>query len=505
MTDPVNKSPLGIPLANENTASTEKMGVSDEQITQKQKKQKTANDRTLYDFLPAALEVENTPASPLGLAIIWSIMLLFTIAVVWAFFGKIDIVAVATGKIIPSEHIKQIQALEAGKITQIHVREGQNVRKGEALITLDNTQTQADVSRLKHELKESKAAEQRLKAFEGWVAEVADLGGSGPLLGIIPSALVTTEFSPSDIPGKAGINSLKLPLNQQNLLNQQKAELTARINTLHSEQAKQHAEQAMTQAEITKKRRVLPVLKERVEAYDILRQKEYGSKLQYLEYKQYLIEQEQDLIVQQARLQQQQASIKSIQNQIESLVSEQWKNNLNQLQETQLQIVGLQQELIKAEQRNLQQKITAPISGQVQQLVMHTIGGVVTPAQALMVLVPEQSQMEVEAMILNRDIGFVSEGQKAEVKIDTFNFTKYGLIDAEIITISEDAIQDENFGLVYTAQIKLKQDKLQIGDKWVSFSPGMSVTAEVKTGKRRLIEYFLSPLLRYKQESLGER
>jgi len=130
---------------------------------------------------------------------------------------------------------------------------------------------------------------------------------------------------------------------------------------------------------------------------------------------------------------------------------------------------------------------------------------VVTLAQALMVIVPEQSQMEVEAKILNKDIGFVHEGQIAEVKIDTFNFTKYGLIEAEIASISDDAIQDENLGLVYNARFKLSKEQLQVDGRLVNISPGMSVTAEVKTGKRRLIEYFLSPLLRYKQESLGER
>jgi len=434
------------------------------------------NDSVIYEFLPAAIEVENTPASPAGLAIIWVIVILFTIGVIWAFFGKIDIVAVATGKIIPSEHIKQIQALEDAKITQIHVREGQNVVQGDPLITLDRTQTQADVRRLTHELQEQKVTVIRLQMFERWLAK----DGPQPL-------------------------SEQLPWEQQRLLEQYKAEHAARINTLNSERATRSAEQAMVQAEITKKKRVLPILKERVDAYDTLRKKEYGSKLQYLEFKQQLIEMEQDLIVQQARYQQLTASIGSVGNQIESLVFEQRKNNLNQLQDTQLQIAGLEQELIKAEQRDLQKKLIAPITGQVQQLVVHTIGGVVTAAQPLMVVVPESGQMEVEAMILNRDIGFVHEGQKAQVKVDTFNFTKYGLIDAEITTISDDAIQDENFGLVYIARIKLHQGELQVGDKWVKLSPGMSVTAEVKTGKRRLIEYFLSPLLRYKQESLGER
>ncbi|MBU6952826.1 HlyD family type I secretion periplasmic adaptor subunit [Hahella sp. HN01] len=165
----------------------------------------------------------------------------------------------------------------------------------------------------------------------------------------------------------------------------------------------------------------------------------------------------------------------------------------------------LQEERIKAEQRSRQTRLTAPIDGTVQQLAVHTVGGVVTPAQELMLVVPEHSEMEVEALVLNKDIGFVQEGQSAEVKVDTFNFTKYGIIDAELVDLSDDAIQDENLGLVYKARLKLKQDGLTVENQYVRLSPGMSVTSEIKTGQRRLIEYFLSPLLRYKQESLGER
>jgi len=453
----------------------------------------TVTAKDMYEFLPAAIEVEQTPASPAGRAIIWVIVMLFTVATIWAFFGKIDIVAVAQGKVIPSEYIKHIQPLEAGVIEYIHVKEGLYVNKGEPLITLDTTQTQADLARLMHEVLEREATIERLRAFEWWLASLNQTKESG---------------SDPELSGplkERGSEPLSETLGQQKLFKQQIAELTARLNTFESEKQKQQAEQAMTQAEIIKKQRVLPVLKERVAAYDILRQKEYGSKLQYLEIKQQLIEEEQDLRIQQARLKQLEASIQSIQNQMATLVSEKRLTNLAQLQETQLQEAGLQQELIKAKERYQQQYLSAPINGQVQQLAVHTIGGVVTAAQVLMVIVPEQSQMEVEAKILNKDIGFVHEGQEAEVKIDTFNFTKYGLIDAEITSISDDAIQDENLGLVYIARFKLKKQQVQVEQRMVNLSPGMSVTAEVKTGKRRLIEYFLSPLLRYKQESLGER
>jgi len=149
--------------------------------------------------------------------------------------------------------------------------------------------------------------------------------------------------------------------------------------------------------------------------------------------------------------------------------------------------------------------LTAPVSGVVQQLAVHTIGGVVTPAQELMKIVPESESLEVEAWILNKDIGFVEEGQTAEVKIETFPFTKYGTLDAEVIDVSNDAITDEQKGLVYAGRVLLQKSTIRVGEKIVNLTPGMAVTVEIKTGTRRLIEFVLSPLLRYKQESLGER
>ncbi|WP_422476279.1 HlyD family efflux transporter periplasmic adaptor subunit [Endozoicomonas sp. ALB032] len=152
-----------------------------------------------------------------------------------------------------------------------------------------------------------------------------------------------------------------------------------------------------------------------------------------------------------------------------------------------------------------QQKIVSPIDGTVQQLQIHTIGGVVQPAQALMQIVPKEATMEVEAWVLNKDIGFVQEGQRAEVKIDTFNFTKYGLIGGELINISDDAVPDEKQGLRYLASVHIEKDWMLVEKRKVNLSPGMSVAVEIKTGQRRLIEYFLSPLLRFKQESIRER
>jgi len=149
--------------------------------------------------------------------------------------------------------------------------------------------------------------------------------------------------------------------------------------------------------------------------------------------------------------------------------------------------------------------LTAPVDGTVQQLAVHTVGGVVTPAQALMIIVPKDEAVEVEAFVENKDIGFVNAGQEAQVKVETFPFTRYGTIPATVTQVANDAINDEKKGLLYTLRAKLSQATIRVEDKWVTLSPGMAVTVEVKTGRRRVIDYLLSPLLQYGDESLRER
>ncbi len=448
--------------------------------------------RSANAFMPAALEVQETPPSPTGRAIIWSIVLLFLIAVLWGFFGKIDIVAVAQGKIIPSGRVKTIQPLEIGTVKAIHVQEGQMVSQGDPLIILDSTATQADVNRLQQQLEKTQLQQARQSIFHQLLNQ-PELPDNWPQQAEAGFKLHTTATNQQQI------------ARQQQLLNEQLNEYSFRRISLYNELEKQRAEQESIQATVDKFKRTLPLITERTKSLEKLLTKHMVARSKYLELEQERIEQEQDLATLKAQHRELDAGIKASEAKLHSIKAEAQKNNLAEMNETALQIATLQQELIKAKQRNQQQAILSPIDGTVQQLAVHTIGGVVTPAQELMLIVPNESALEVEALILNKDVGFVSEGQVAEVKIDTFNFTKYGMIDGEITHLSNDAIQDENLGLVYMAKVLIDKSSMWINDKEVNLSPGMTTTVEIKIGKRRIIEYFLSPLLRYKQESIRER
>jgi hemolysin D len=435
-------------------------------------------------FLPAALEVRDTPPSPIGRAIVWTIMLFFLLTAIWAAFGKVDIVAVAQGKIIPSGHSKLIQPLESGVVRRLHVREGQHVEQGEILVELDPTTSGADLKRLRQQ-----ADELRQQIQRGETLNERQQAAHRQT----PSATETEQ------------TSKKLTPLQNQLLEAQWGEYAEGLKTLQSEHEKLKAQRATLEARIGKLEATLPLIAERSDDMQTLLKTNAVARHRVLEVKQERLGAEHDLktaISQRRELKESEAELSA---KIDHYKSQFHKQNTETLTEATQQLAATEQEIIKAEVRTQAQRLTAPVDGVVQQLQIHTIGGVVTPAQELMLIVPDEESLEVEALLENKDIGFVEEGQQAEVKIDAFPFTKYGTIDGTLTDISNDAVVDEVKGLVFKTQLALNRSVMQIGKRQVKLTPGMSVMVEVKTGTRRVIEFFLAPLLRYKQESIRER
>ncbi|MEJ2693587.1 MAG: HlyD family type I secretion periplasmic adaptor subunit [Candidatus Thiodiazotropha sp.] len=430
-------------------------------------------------FLPAALEVRDTPPSPIGRAILWTIMLFFVLTALWASFGKVDIVAVAQGKIIPSGHSKLIQPLEAGVIRSLRVKEGQHVQKGDILVELDPTTTSADLQRLRQDAAQ---LSQQITRHERLMALIQN----------------------SEEPKAQQTEPVLTPL-QERLLQAQWQEYTEGRQTLKKELTKLQAQQATLEQQIDKLKATLPLIAERADDMQTLLKTNAVARHRVLEVMQERLGAEHDLktaISQRQELAEGEAELRT---KIEHHRSQLRMQTMQALTEATQQRAAIEQEIVKAEVRSKAQILRAPVDGVVQQLVIHTIGGVVTPAQELMLIVPDEETLEVEALLENKDIGFVEEGQTTEVKIDAFPFTKYGTIDGTLTDISNDAVVDEVKGLVFKTQVALNRSIMQIGKRQVKLTPGMSVTVEVKTGTRRVIEFFLAPLLRYKQESIRER
>lgn len=438
-------------------------------------------------FLPAALALRDTPVHPAPRIALWLIMVFALIALLWAVFGRIDVVATAVGKIIPNDRTKLIQPMETAVVKAIHVRDGQAVRLGQVLIELDATTATADSERLRNE-----ALTAQLEALRAQALLSALEHGTPP------------KLKPPVANAAGGADDARL-LAEQSQASGQYQEYIARRLQLQAEIARRRAELQATQDQVVKLEQTAPIARQRAQDYQKLVKENFISQHGYLEREQARIEQEQDLASNRSKVAEIRAALMEAQQQQATLTAETRRQLLDQHNLAAQKAASLEQELVKADQRGRLMRMSAPVAGTVQQLAVHTVGGVVTPAQPLMVIVPKDNVLEVEAMLPNKDIGFVNPGQEAEVKVETFPFTKYGTLHGTITQVSSDAIQDEKLGLIYSTRVKLAKDTIQVENKTVRLTSGMAVTVEVKTGKRRVVEYFLSPLMQVTSESLRER
>ncbi len=439
--------------------------------------------RLELEFLPAALELERTPPNPVGRAIVWTIVALFGAAAVWSVYGRLDIVAVARGKLVPSGRVKTVQSLETGVVKRILVAEGDVVVKGQVLIDLDTTIARADRDRV--------AAELLATRLE--VARVRATIGSMRANGAVPALAAPHAASSAQIALQAA------------RVNADHAAYRAGLERLVHEERRRRAERAASVARIERLDAVVPILTEQAGGLAQLAARALAPRTQWLDIERQRIEQDKERAVQAGELAMIDASIAALGAERASFQARFEADRLEELARFEARAAALEKDLVKARQRRLHQSLRAPAAGVVQQLAMHTVGGVVKPAEVLMVIVPAGAPLLVEAWIRNQDIGFVREHQRAVVKIDAFPFTRYGTIGAEIVNISDDAVPDERLGLVYAAELALDETRLDVDGKWVGLSPGMGVSAEVKTGRRRVVEFLLGPLMRGLHESARER
>ncbi|MFL9498839.1 HlyD family type I secretion periplasmic adaptor subunit [Rhodopseudomonas palustris] len=448
-----------------------------------------------HEFLPAALEIMDKPPSP-GLRILLLMTCgFFAAALLWSIVGSVDVVAVASGKIIPSSKVKTIQPMEIGAVRAIHVANGQHVEEGQLLVELDPTLATADEGQARQNLMTAKVAEARNAALLGY------LGGH-------PAGFV----APDGVP--AAITAV-----EEQFVRTSIAEYEAQIASLQQQIAQRAAELASAEAEVSKLRQTLPLVDRQLEARKELNAKGSFALLKLLEYEQLRIEHIQNIEVQLANAARARAAMTALEAEIRKLRETFGKTALTELVQARDKAGLAAEDLQKTTRRREVLQLRAPVAGTVQQLVVATIGGVVQPAQPLMILVPDGAEIEVEAHVLNKDVGFVREGQPVRVKLEAFPFTDYGLVPGVVESISRDAIdlsqtngpqRDDKGrpvqpGLVYAARIRLLETSIRIRDRQQPLGPGLSVQAEIKTGERRIIQYLLSPIAQSLDEAGRER
>lgn len=445
-----------------------------------------AGPRRLADeaaFLPAALSLQETPVHPAPRRAMAVIIALFVAALAWAILGQVDVVAVAPGRIVVSDRTKVIQPLEAAVIRAILVQDGDRVAAGQVLVELDPTMATADRRSVDEQAQAARDDAERARAL----LQALNSGQPPPARAGAGPAQADAQF-----PTQAQLQS-------------EWADIAARLARLDAEAARRGAELSTVAAGLDKLQTMLPLARQREDDLLSLASQGFVAGHAGQDRSRERIELERDLATQQARLAEARAALAETRQSRQATVAETRRVLNDRLAKATLELAQLQQQGAKTAQREQLARLTAPVAGTVQQLAIHSPGGVVTPAQNLMVIVPIEVEVTAEVIVENKDVGFVHPGQAVTVKLETFNFTRYGTVPATVSRMTPDAVNDERRGAIFPATLRLARHSIDIDGKAIRLSPGMNVTAEIKTGRRPVIDFLLSPIRRTANESLGER
>jgi len=460
------------------------------------------------EFLPAALEILDSPASPRRAAFIWLLCAILVTALGWSYVAQLDIYAVGTGRVQPAGRSKVIQPFDPGKVTKIAVRDGSKVKAGDLLLELDPTEAEAERDATARDLHSYKAESSRRRAeMTAVLSNASDA----------PAMVFDDDVGP------------ELRAREQNVFTAELAQYKATRDSLVAQIAEKSATIERLTASVDARQRLIAVLRQRLDMKKELVSKSAGTQKDVLDAEQQVLQAQTDLVYDQGQLKETAAGIESLRKKIDENQRQFVADQAQKLSDVEFKADHSTQDLVKATAKADRTRIVSPLDGTVQQLAVTTLGQVVTTGQPLLVIVPNELPVEVEALIQSSDIGFVDVGQEAVIKVDAFPFTRYGTINGTVDMVSGDAIYDKDAlsrdastpaqtqnaatldptpktqNLVYEVDVKLDKQSLLVDGRNVPLAPGMTVTVEIRTGKRRVIEYLLSPLREMVSSAAHER
>lgn len=435
-------------------------------------------DQEAREFLPAALEVMESPPKPLGRILAIVIAIFFLLLIIWAAVSPIDIVAVAEGRVVPVGQVKVVQPFQAGTVSHINVEEGEHVEQDQVLIQLVATEAETDRERVALELGRAQLEEAMAVALlsDDPVQTFTAPKGIEPQLAMLTETVVLQRWQ-----------AFQSALEDNSL---ERERLQSALEA--ARQDEEYFHESLTQFEELRKTAT------KLDDLGLATNSEKANiQLQLISAKSKM-----QNAVQTSR----QLKLDIDRNGAQrSQMTAQFLDDANtKLSEARQAEMTADLELARLKEREELSLLRAPVSGLVNSIIVHTIGAVVSPAERLITIVPDDATLEIEAVLENRDIGFVTVGQEAELKLEAFPFTKYGVIAATVSQISPDATLDDQRGAIYAVRFTPDFDSLE-DHKDIHLSPGMRVTAEIKTGKRTVLEFLMTPLLRYRDEAIKER
>lgn len=463
------------------------------------------------EFLPAALEILETPPSPVRMAMIVFFAVFVLVALLWTYFGRFDIVAVAQGKIQPPGRVKIIQPIEAARVKRIAATNGSRVAEGDILIEFEPQDARADVEAFRAATSSLQAEILRRAAA---LAEATRLRAGEAI------AIPLIEW-PADLP-------VQIRDREVSVLKGDLAALEAALSAIDAQRALKESEQHRLREMITAQAALVANLQDRVDMRTTLATSGSGSRASVIDGKEVLLKEEAVLTGHRGSLREAEASLRVLASEREKLLQTFLTENTQKRADAGKALEEASQRLIKAETRLGHMTLRSPADGIVQASAIYTIGQVVTPAQEVMRIVPQGDKLEIEAYLPNKDIGFVREGQLVAIKVESFPFTRYGMLSGTVSHIARDAIpqpeaaqiegnparpgENQMFAgaqrtqnLVFPITIAVEKPELVVDGRRIPMSAGMTVSAEIKTGSRRIIEYLFSPLVEVGSEAMRER
>lgn len=446
-------------------------------------------------FSPALVEVAEGAPSRLLLWMPTAALGMLGVLVAWAALASVDIVSQAPGRVVPSARVKMVQPAEGGVVRAIHVANGDTVRAGAPVLDLDPAEVGVDVDQLSRRLVAARLEAAAARAELEAEAEGASGGGAGGGAG--GDALARFAVPPGAAPETAE--------RRRGQLAGDVAAMRVRVAAADGEIQRLKAARAAIAAQAAKVEAVLPLLRERVETRAYLVDRNLTARSELLALRQELVQLDHERGILRQQIAQADADVSLAEERRRQLLAERRAELLRRLAEQEELAGQVAGELDKATQRQARRRLLAPVDGVVADLAVFTVGGVVREADALMKIVPEDDRLEVEARVKNRDVGFVRAGQTVAVKVDTFTFTRYGTLEGRVLDLSADSASDDPQNGTYKARIALARETMTIDGAAVRLTPGMTVTVDIRTGARTVLDYLLTPMLRITNEALRER
>jgi hemolysin D len=483
------------------------------------------------EFLPAALEILETPPAPMPVTLMLAICAFFAAGLAWSFIGKLDVEAVAPGKIETVSRAKVVQPFDNGKVSEILVANGQRVKAGDVLLKLDPSEARADANQARDTRFESLAEVARRRfavaAAKGLplLATKEDSAAEAERAAI-NGAIAATEEKLGFVAGTPD----DIRLRQRGVLAADLNALAGQLSALDKQIAEKEATRQRLNMSIAVQNELMVTLKDRVKTRQEAIRLKVGTKINLFDAQEILQKSQSQLASDQGQLIEAQAALNELRSEKFKAVSQFIADNENKAVDAARRADDAKQALAKAEAKLSRLVLTAPIDGIAQQLAVTTIGQVVTTGQQLLVIAPGEGPLQVEALVANLDIGFVKIGQDAVVKVDAFPFTRFGALKGKVVRIAQQAVDEteakraladvtspsnsappqtsapgmpESF--VFPVTVALDATTMRVGPSEIPLNPGMTVTVEIKTDKRRVIDYLLSPLSKIGSEAMHER